>query len=549
MEQQGTDQSVFLRDSSGLTKSIGIWGAILFGVHCISLSSSGFIPFSWVASNWPGADIVGLLLVSMGVSLVHGYTFAAIGASVPRSGADYILASRFLSPILAFVGSWTLVIFSGIVVGGLLAFIPKSAIPALLQPMAVIFKNESYSAFAVYASSPQGILIIGTLALLITLALMLLPTRLILRTLSVGLILGILAWLIIYWSLWSASGPESFKNAWNTFVGPTNPFGSYDARLALAQKAGMATQHGPSIMTLAGLIMGFWIFYGYYIPTFFAGEVRKANSGWTLVVSSWASIIISGTIFIIGALLLERLVPETWIAAEGYINNNPDAITAAAGQSVPAFPWITFYAAILKPNFYLVAFVAFAWIFTLINLAQTYFFYASRIIFAWSFDRIIPKRFANVSVKTNSPHYSILAIAVLAEIGLIDAAYNGPLNTQLTFAFFAVVTQVISVIAIIIFPFKARSEFNVLPGFVRYRIGRKVPVLTIISCITLIYLIWMIVASFLYPAVGIASPSRTLFLLLILVVSGLVVFLYAKWYRKKYNNIDITKIYRKVPPA
>jgi len=24
------------------------------------------------------------------------------------------------------------------------------------------------------------------------------------------------------------------------------------------------------VMTLAGLIMGFWIFYGYYIPTFFA---------------------------------------------------------------------------------------------------------------------------------------------------------------------------------------------------------------------------------------------------------------------------------------
>jgi len=28
------------------------------------------------------------------------------------------------------------------------------------------------------------------------------------------------------------------------------------------------------ILTLAGLIMGFWVFYGYYIPTFFAGEVK-----------------------------------------------------------------------------------------------------------------------------------------------------------------------------------------------------------------------------------------------------------------------------------
>jgi len=547
MSKQDTDQGVFLRASSGLTKSIGIWGAILFGVHCISLSSSGFIPFSWVASNWPGADIAGLLLVSMIASIIHGYTFAAIGASVPRSGADYILASRFLSPTLAFIGSWTLVIFSGVVVGGLLAFIPKSAIPALFQPMAILFKNESYSAFAVYASSPNGSLIIGTIALLITLALMLLPTRMILRTLSIGLILGLLAWLIIYVSLLSASGPDDFKNAWNTFVGPTSSFGNYDARLSLAKDAGM-TMNSPYTMTLAGLIMGFWIFYGYYIPTFFAGEVRKANSGWTLPLASWASIIISGSIFIIAALLLERLVPEEWIAAEGYIANNADAITSTAGQPVSGYPWITFYAAILKPNFYLVAFVAFAWIFTLINLAQTYFFYASRIIFSWSFDRVIPKAFAYVSPKTNSPIIAIFTIAVLAEIGLIDASYGGPLNTQLTFAFFAVVTQIVSVIAIIIFPFKAPREFKVLPGFVRYKIGR-VPLLTIVSVLTLIYLIWMVIASFLYPGVGIAAPSRTLSLLLILVITGLVVFLIAKWYRNKYDKIDISKIYNSVPPA
>src|SRR6185503_6808030 len=127
-------------------------------------------------------------------------------------------------------------------------------------------------------------------------------------TLSVGLILALLAWLIIYWSLWSASGPEAFKHAWDTFVGPTGPYGSFDARLSLAKSAGMANQQGPYVMTLAGLIMGFWIFYGYYIPTFFAGEVRKADTGWTLVIASWASIIISGSIFIGGALLLERRV-------------------------------------------------------------------------------------------------------------------------------------------------------------------------------------------------------------------------------------------------
>jgi len=40
-------------------------------------------------------------------------------------------------------------------------------------------------------------------------------------------------------------------------------------------------------------------------------------------------------------------------------------------------PWITFYAAIVKPSTILIWIVAFAWIYTLINLYQTYFFYCS----------------------------------------------------------------------------------------------------------------------------------------------------------------------------
>ncbi len=54
--------------------------------------------------------------------------------------------------------------------------------------------------------------------------------------------------------------------------------GSYAARIQLAKDNGMVTNPNVAMMTLAGLIMGFWIFYGYYIPTFFAGEVKQADN-------------------------------------------------------------------------------------------------------------------------------------------------------------------------------------------------------------------------------------------------------------------------------
>jgi amino acid transporter len=539
---------IFVRPASGLVKAISTWGAILFGIHCISLSSSGFIPFSWVASVWPGANIIGLLTIAMLTSLLHGYVYASIGGAMPRAGADYVLASRVLSPIPAFVASFTLVVFSGIVAGGLVAWIPKSALPALLQPVGIIFKNQTYLSWASYSSSSQGSLVIGSICVLLVFGLTLLPTKTVLKILSLGLVLGLGAWLVIFYSLIASSGPQAFREAWNHFVGTTSSLAKFDNVVPLAHAAGMTISHNPATMTVAGLIMGFWIYYGYYIPTFFAGEVQTGKTSRSFIIASWSSIIVTWLVFVIGVYLLERLVPQEWIAAEGYLANNPDAVTKVAGQPVLALPWITFYAAILKPRAILVLFTAFAWVYTLINLVQTYFFYSSRIIFAWSFDRVVPGFLSALNPRTKTPIYSLIVIALLAEIGVIDAARGGPLGTQLAFAFFAVVTQLVSVLAITLFPYRRPTEFRLCPSFMRGRLF-GIPAITIAGTATLLYLFWMIVASFLFPAVGVPNPGRTLLLLFVIAAAGLLVFLTARWYRRKYEGIEITAVYQEAPPA
>jgi hypothetical protein len=43
---------LFVRKTSGLIRTIGIAGAIVFGVHCISLSSSGIVTFYSVPGLW-----------------------------------------------------------------------------------------------------------------------------------------------------------------------------------------------------------------------------------------------------------------------------------------------------------------------------------------------------------------------------------------------------------------------------------------------------------------------------------------------------------------
>jgi amino acid transporter len=528
------DKKLYARKSSGLVRTIGVFGAMVFGVHCISLSSSGLIPFSWVAGVWPGSSIIGVLTVAMFFCLFHAYTYSVIGATMPRSASDYTLGSRTLSAPLAFAASWTLVIFSAMVAGSLIAWIPKTAIPVLFRTMGIVLGNASLIAFADYSSTKAGIILIGSICTLIVFVLMILPTKTILKILEVGFFLGIAAWIIIYFQLGSAKA-DAFPAAWDKFMGD----GSYAARIELAKANGMVTNPNVAMMTLAGLIMGFWVFYGYYIPTFFAGEVKQAEK--TLLAGSWSSLLVTWAIFVVAAIMLQRLVPLEWIAAESYLSN------AGVADANP-MPWITFYAAILKPSMILLWIVAIAWIYTLINLAQTYFFYCSRIIFAWSFDRLIPEKVCYIHPKLHSPIIAILIIAIIAEIGVIDAATGSVMGAQLNFVFFAVCTQLVPVTAVTLLPFTKPEIFENASGFVKRKIG-KVPVITIIGGITLAYLLWMLIASFLFPAVGGRIGAGTLLTLAAFIGSGFLVFYVARAYRMKKEGIDINWTFKSIPPV
>ncbi len=526
-------KKLYARKSSGLVRTIGVFGAMVFGVHCISLSSSGLIPFSWVAGVWPGSSIIGVLTVAMIFCLFHAYTYSVIGATMPRSAADYTLASRTLSAPLAFAASWTLVIFSAMVAGSLIAWIPKTALPVLFQTMGIVTGNQGFIGFASWCVTTGGIITVGSVCAVIVFLLMILPTRTILRILEVGFFLGLLAWVILYFQLGTAA-KDAFPAAWDRFMGA----GSYAARIDLAKANGMVVNPNVGMMTLAGLIMGFWIFYGYYIPTFFAGEVKQAET--TLLAGSWSSLLVTWAIFVVAALLLQRLVPLEWIAAEFYLSN-------AGVTDANPMPWITFYAAILNPNIVLLWIVAIGWVYTLINLAQTYFFYCSRIIFAWSFDRLIPEGVSYVHPTLHSPIVAISIIAVIAEVGVIDAATGGVMGAQLNFVFFAVCTQLIPVLAMTLFPFTKPDLFENASAFVKRKVG-GVPLITIIGAITMCYLLWMIIASFLYPAVGGRIGAGTLGTLLGFIVSGLIVFYVARSYRMSREGIDINWTFQSVPP-
>ena len=526
----GLSSRDIVRGGRALVRGIGVLGATVFGVHCISLSSSGLLPFSSVAGLWPGANLVGVLTIAMVFCLFHAFTYAVMGTLAPRAGADYVVASRTLSAPLAFIASWTLVIFSGLVAGSLIALIPQSTVPTFLQIIGTVFNNPSLLDLAVTAAKPQGVVVIGTICTVLAFLVTIMPQRVVQRILIIGFVLGLLAWGIIYFQLASAQA-GAFPEAWDRFMGA----GSYAGRIDLAKSLGMVINSNPGMVTLAGLIMGFWIFYGYFIPTFFAGEVKRPER--SLISGSWISLLLTWAIFVVATLLLQRLVPPEWISAESFLYVNK--------YSGLTMPWIIFYSAILQPSLPLILTVAFAWIYTLINLVQTYFFYTSRIILAWADDHLMPKGIAYVHPQMRSPLVTLLIVAIIAEVGVIDAAQGGVIGSQLNFVFFAVITQLVAVVAMILFPYLKPDWFAKAPRLVRLKIG-KLPVITLVGTITLLYLLWLILSSFLYPVV--AGPIRpaSLVIMAVFLGSGLAWYFLRMRYLKQ-TGIDMKAVFGSLP--
>jgi len=521
---------VFVRDATGLVKAIGPLAAFLFGAQCISPPSSGYITYGWLPYLWPGSDILVILTLGMLFSLVHAVTYSQIGSVYPRSGADYVFASRTLTPVGAFASNFSLSIFSGLVAGSLLAWIPSTLMSSYFFELGVLTNQPYLMAWGTSLTSGVWVFVIGSVATLVTLILMLISPDKTVAYLKYSFYLAMLSWVIILVSL-AASNPNSFATNWDTFMGA----GNFEKVISTAQANGLTYQYSPAVASVAGLIMGFWIYYGYYIPTFFAGEVKQAPR--TLFLGSVGSLVFMWALFAVGTVFLTRLVPTTWLGAEGYLFYGAPGV-------MTALPFISFYAAVAMPNIALAIVVFIGFLLSLIGLAVTYFYYVSRNLFAWSFDRLAPSKLAEVR-SNGAPWVSVLFITILAEIGLALSTYT-TIFVQLNFTLFAVITMLIPVISAIILPWKNKQAFEQAPSLVNRKLG-GIPTISLFGCITLGYLFWMIYASYAYPSVGGYVSATVVEFFLSVVVAGVIIFYAAKHIRAS-QGIDLKFIYNRIPP-
>ncbi len=504
IQSAGTQKSANAPLISRLPREFGFFSVLVFAMSCIAVVICGQLPLSMMAGLWPGVNLLLVLAIALIPCLLHAYVFSVIGSAVERSGADYYLASRVLPAPLAFASSWTFVFISGVSAGLLIALVPQTILPLFFRIAGML--GPQYASIASLGESvatTQNVVSIGTLLVVITFLLVMLPPRTVLNIMKVGFVATLAGWGVILFVL-ATSTAVDFPQAYDKVMGT----GNYLNHLILAKMTGMTVVPSSTLTVVVGLFVGFWIFYGYTSPAYLSGEVKRPSRN--LLGGSLVSLLLAGGILLATTYLMMRLVPAEWLAAESYLNNNGEQ----------AMPWVLFYVAILRPNAILLGALLVVWIFSFINMAQAFIFYCSRVLTSWVDDDLLPQSFGYLHPTLHNPLVLILLVAIMAVVGVVISALTQLVTTQLDFVFFIIGAQLVPVLAVTIFPFTQKEWFNRSSSLVRLKIG-PLPVITLAGAVTLGYMIWVLVNIIANPVLGGVSLS-TVIVFAVVFITGLV---------------------------
>jgi amino acid transporter len=166
----------------------------------------------------------------------------------------------------------------------------------------------------------------------------------------------------------------------------------------------------------------------------------------------------------------------------------------------------------------------------------------SRTMLAWGFDRIVPKKFAQVDEKRHVPIFNILIIFVVSLVFLVLLA-TSPWLTLVSSIFALSIIAAFVGLAAIVFPYRRKRLFEA--SSVKWSVG-SIPVLSILGVLTVLACVFL-GYFYLTQDVLLANSPYSLGMILGIFASGFIAFWIARAYRK-HQGIDVDLAYREIIP-
>lgn len=515
---------LFARTTSGLTRDISAWDALIFTV-VVMCPSTAYIYGIWASAFYPGINHPVAVLISIPIAVLIGVFYALYSASMPRTGGDYVWASRVLHPAIGF----SLVFFIMFI---LIAWIGTANVFAITYSIAPTLMYFGNTELATFLSSPTGMFIAGVLILVLFAVVVAAGTKNFIRVLWVTSALQAIG-VLTYVGVLLAVGNAGFKANFNALSGM-----NYDSVVPIAQAAGYPSGF-TSEGTFLGVVYMMLSFTGFNLAVYISGEIKEVRRsqfiaiiGGTVVFGLWLLLVYVVTYTVMGADFVNAI---SYLSIMG----NPEYKL----KFTPSFYNLLFIFA-ANDNVPLIVVMTIGYLMGLLS-NLTYVFTTVRMVFAWSFDRILPKSFANLDRRLNVPYVALLVVSIasLASLALW-------LFTPFMSYFAYIVPGWFLAIAVvgfsgIIFPFKRKDIFEKSPPLVTKKIA-GIPLISILGVIAVLLSGWLVYAGFMPAYAGTINPTYVAFTFSVYIV-GFIIYAIASVYRKR-TGLPLEMSFKEVPP-
>ncbi|TMD48459.1 MAG: amino acid permease, partial [Chloroflexi bacterium] len=224
--------TVFVRQATGLVRELSWFDTFImvFAILNVPLGLSEVAAFATGASAYPSANMPLAFILSAPAMLTLGMVYALFTAAMPRSGGDYVWASRILHPSIGF-GVNFFVSFILLSSAGLNSLLMATW---FLPPVFHIIGLDNVAAFCADTTG-FGAVTVGTIVTLLLLGVFLLGLRRV-RQIMFGLFAFIMAGTIFWLILLFVLPHSDFVASFNAGQGS----GAYQSVLNNAAKAGFA---------------------------------------------------------------------------------------------------------------------------------------------------------------------------------------------------------------------------------------------------------------------------------------------------------------------
>jgi basic amino acid/polyamine antiporter, APA family len=533
------EQAVFARKTSGLVKELGAFES--FSINLISLGPGpAYGLFLVVLLFVTGANLMQatLLAALAGIPVLAAYAIMAI--EMPRSGGEYVYASRLLHPYLGFVGGLSRILNASIYAAILpYWFVIFSLGPGLASWGSVVGDAGLTSLGSSLTTNTTWIVAIGEI---LTLALMglwiVMKPRLAFRIFSALLFLE-LAGLIVALGLLFAAGHTGFVNAVNGFMASQGYAGNYYDDVA-AYGRNTWTAYGSdwgNTLIFVPLVFAFYYMFG-GAPSYIAGEFRRTarSVGTGIAVSFALSVAFAAAIVyafesIVGMDFLNGSVALSTYLLGGA--TDPAPLPFASGlTSLPNL------VAGGNPILLGIMFLGSVSWYALWLILGLYIF--SRYSLSFSLDRLFPAWMSSVTRRTHQPWAGIVVVSAIGAIllPLITFYYTSAYEPLIFLLFFLpMVTVALMSLSLVRLGVQKHRPLYMLTGAASF-------VVTVVSA----YLVSTL--PLLGEAAGFTLTNQfTSYVSILLVFVGAGIwYAVARSFHIRRHGVDISMAFKALPP-